>query len=399
MATFNKGHITEYIFAVMMAASFRTPSSRMQDIEEQYQRLKLQLELVFRENENRKDIKVKEKNVHLIVSLGKNAPAKMSKESLSYYFNMKKIPDDIEVKKLKNLEESALKYIAGYKQASPDVWKTKETITINSVGVVDPLATKADITLLVGNSEKTFSLKTKSETVHSTTMSARGLVSMFNVLFGTRYKESDFLEYELFTTPGLHAAYKKVLKDVTRSNIITDKKTFISGLKLLITKGDKNFQLVKLSQQGYSILFFQKEYEQIASLFEYSLRIKNEYLYVDMNLEEISKFPKFIAVRQQKDKLLLEAGTAINLLANKNLSSFLKKFAPITKNKTIVRGINISKGIPSEYYQLVQTFQRSAKFLSNRETIDKETYLLLTKEGEVFEYMVKQALGIKYIES
>lgn len=395
---FNKGHVAEYIFATMMAASFRTSSTRKDDLQEQYYRLKLQLEKMFLENENRKDITVSQKNVHLIISLGKNAPAEMSRASLSYYFNLEKIPDDNNAKQLRNLEESAMKYVANYKASSPDVWRTKEKIEINSVGVVDPLATKADITLKVGNKEKTFSLKTKSETVHGTTMSARGLVSMFNILFGAKYKESDFLEYQLFTIPGVQSAYKKVLKDVTSNNVIKNKPQFITGLKNIITKGGPDFQLVKLSQQGYSTLVFKKEYEKIALLFDYSLRIKDEYLYVDMQVfTDMKTIPKFLAVRRQEKNILLEAGTMINLLANKNLSSFLNQFKAVKKDKGMIRGMDVTKGISPEYYQLVQTFQRSAKFISNKQTINGKAYLVLTSEGEAFEYMVKQALGIKYL--
>jgi hypothetical protein len=391
MEKFNKGHIAEYIFAVAMAASFRTSRNSVTDIEEEFHVLKRILKNSFSQNKKSKDIMVRDRNVNLTISLGKSAPTEMSRNSLNAFFNLETLPDDMEIEKLKNLEHSALKYISNYKKMSPSLYDTNQIIEINSVGVVDPLATKADITLKVGGKFKTFSLKTKSETIHGTSFTARGLVSVFRILFGARYHEKDFLEYELHTLKGLQKAYTKVLNDLTNNGIITNKFAFIRGLKHIITKGDKNFQLVKLSQQGYSQLLFQKEYEKIASIFDYRIRIKNSYMYVDI---EPYMSPKFIGIRPQGKNLLVEAGTAINLIANKSLPKLLKSIVDVEKRDKIFRGLEVKNGVPPEFKQLVDTMAGSIKFLQAKQNVNGVPYYILTEEGETFEQMVKSVLGI-----
>lgn len=391
-AIYNKGHIAEYIFAIAIAAAFRKAHfAKKSTLENEYIELKDILQNSFYADPKQTVIKFgtrgKEKpTLKIDIHLGKQQPTTLSLASLKYFFETQDM-------KIKMLETTAIDYVYRFVEENPHLFETTgKKILIKSEGIVDQLQTKADITLKIDDKIKSFSLKTKSETVHATSWNEESATKMMQTLFyGPNSKTLEGkLGFRGATKTGKKEFFKEIVAIVAPGDgLVENKKSFIEGLRYLITKQTKEFEkfeLVKLTDKGlFTSLLFSTDYEKIAPIFDYHVSVETQKapkLKIQLKMPNMAKVAsKFVNARPQGSAFLLEVGTAINLVANKYLKNFIFEFDSDKK-------LNQKAFVNPVYKQLVSTF------ISTGMMVEKTKKL--TSKGEIFIEFIKSKFKSKY---
>jgi hypothetical protein len=386
---FNRGHIAEYVYAIGVVAAFSHKGrADLAGLTKMYTGLKKKLYTKFIEYKKKSSgerIFTHTINEHnLAITLGKKQATRMALESLQYYFT-KNDPQVAEI------EQSALRQLYYAKKANEFMFANarRKKVSVISDGIVDQTSSKADITIQVGQNTYSVSLKTTSQNIHGTTLNAKQILEVCNKLFGPVLNPDDLEQLNPKTPKDLEKIFNIVVSNASTNGVIQDKEKFLAGLKEYATRGQQQFQIVKLAE-SYRQFVFDEEYDKVMQLFEYHIRLKPAtgasfpYIYIEPKIEQfqfasinennVATSMKFFAIRGKKpDKLILELGATMNLLSDKFFTDFITKEVKAHNNTFVFRESTKDEN----KYKGIVTNMRSGGMLGNRKTINGEEYVTL----------------------